>query len=87
VASIVVVGFCGTVETYLLLVRPKLATMEWTRLKSDLWPCTGHSFVSAPMKGQDGELTVATLGGLLNEENHEPGVGRNNSYLNIFNVI
>jgi len=84
VGIILVSGFCGSDQTYVLHVRPKLGTMEWIRLKSNLVSITGHSFVSAPLNGG---LTVATFGGSVNEKDGEPGVGRVNSYLRTFDVV
>jgi len=85
-ASILVVGFCTSDRTYVLHVRPQLGTMEWVRLESNLPPCTGHSYVSTPI-ALDGGVRVATFGGLMNDKDGEPGAGRVNSYLRVFDVI
>jgi len=84
IATILLVGFCGSEKTYLLHVRPKHGTMEWVRLKTNLVTCTGHSYASAPLS--EG-ITVATFGGLVNEKDGEPGAGRLNSYLRTFDVV
>jgi len=84
VASILVIGFCGSKQTYLLQVCPKQGTMEWTPLKATLSPCTGHSYVSAPINGPEGALTVVTFGGIINDDKSEE---RNYSYLRSFDVI
>jgi len=85
-ATILVSGLCASEQSYLLNVRPTLGTMEWIPLKAKLPPVTGHSYASVTDRDTNG-ICVVSFGGLINETTSEPGTGKDNSYLRMFDVI
>jgi hypothetical protein len=89
VGQVLVSGFSGSLNNYLLTVRPTLGTMEWKLVKSSLSTSpVGHSYVTFSKTGVEGEgVTVVSFGGLLNEKGGEPGTGRTNSYLRLFDIV